>query len=98
MISTGNIIVIGIVLFISGVGAYYYDKQKNTHHLVNAFLWLSWILAAIFAIHIFKLINVNKVQDALALSPLGMMIAALIASASVMKNIAETKAHDLSKS
>ena len=49
-------------------------------------------------IHIFSLINANKAGEAIALSPLGMMIAALIASASVMKNIAETKAHDLSKS
>lgn len=97
MISTGNIIVIGIVFFISGAGAHYYDKQNNTHHLVNAFLWLSWISAATFTIHIFSLINTGKAQDAIALSPLGMMIAALIASASVMKNIAETKKNESEK-
>lgn len=98
MISTEYFIFIGIVLFLLGIALFYYDKEKNTHYLVNAFLLSSWVSAAIFAIHIFSLINANKAGEAIALSPLGMMIAALIASASVMKNIAETKAHDLSKS
>ncbi|MDP3266841.1 MAG: hypothetical protein Q8M39_08435 [Sulfuricurvum sp.] len=85
-------------LLLFGAIAYYYDIKYKSHYIVNLFLWLSWISAASFAIHIFSLINAVKTDEAIALSPLGMMVAALIASASVMKNIAETKAHDIAKS
>jgi preprotein translocase subunit SecG len=66
----------------------------------NFFLRTTWILAGIFAIVLLCLLLFYPSSDskssnpALALAPLGMMIAALIASASVMKNIAETKANE----
>lgn len=69
------------------------NSVSNATHLLNS----AWILGALFAVLIYLLINQSDTAIATALAPLGMMIAALIASASVMKNIAETKANDLTK-
>lgn len=72
------------------------DKKDKKFIIVNLFLYGSWIVAALFALYIVHLIETNK-ERAIAFAPLGMMIAALIASASVMKNIAETKANETKK-
>jgi len=109
----------GIVLLLIGFTLYFYDQHKKTHYLVDGFLYLSWIVAAVFAYYLFDLLsldhsealkNIKTFSDyvqyieiqknsvtAQSLAPLGMMIAALIASASVMKNIAETKANEAEK-
>lgn len=85
----------------------YYDqsfKENNAYDKTNLFLVTSWIAAAVFTIVLFLILlfdtntSGNGTSTAQALTPIGMMIAALIASASVMKNIAETKAHDIAKS
>lgn len=98
MTDSNHLIFYGVILLVLGIAAGIYDTKHKTHSLVNIFLYGSWITAAAFALYIFSILNINDGKEAIALSPLGMMIAALIASASIMKNIAETKAHDIKKS
>ncbi|MFY9141598.1 hypothetical protein [Sulfuricurvum sp.] len=71
--------------------------EDNVSH-VNIILSATWYLALFYVIGIFYLFLINETSVLVGLTPIGMMIAAMIASASVMKNIAETKAHDIAKS
>lgn len=83
----------------------YTDKKspiENSVSNTNFLLSSTWFLAAAFSVGLFMVYISSPSNEAFemakALAPLGMMVAALIASASVMKNIAETKAHDIAKS
>lgn len=73
------------------------NNTSNANNLLNA----TWWLAAAFGISLVIMYNTREAKEAeeiaKALAPLGMMIAALIASASVMKNIAETKSNEAKK-
>ncbi|MFA6187669.1 MAG: hypothetical protein WC680_00155 [Sulfuricurvum sp.] len=89
-------IMLGLVLSYFFTIADLIDKKDKKFIIVNLFLYGSWIVAALFAIYIIYLIETNQPR-AIAFAPLGMMIAALIASASVMKSIAETKANEAIK-
>lgn len=89
-------IILGLVLSYFFTLADLIDKKDKKFIMVNLFLYGSWTVAALFAIFIVYLIETDT-QRAVAFAPLGMMIAALIASASVMKNIAETKANEAEK-
>ena len=75
----------------------YVDKNEEINNsMSNAtqFLTATWLLAGVFAILLFSRLFIGDTQTPKALAPLGMMIAALIASASVMKNISETKVNE----
>lgn len=89
-------IMLGLVLSYFFTLADMIDKKDKKFIIVNLFLYGSWTVAALFAVFIVHLIETNH-DRAVAFAPLGMMIAALIASASVMKNIAETKANESEK-
>lgn len=89
-------IMLGLVLSYFFTVADLIDKKDKKFIIVNLFLYGSWTVAAIFAVYIVHLIETDT-QRAVAFAPLGMMIAALIASASVMKNIAETKKNEADK-
>ncbi|MFY9141599.1 hypothetical protein [Sulfuricurvum sp.] len=73
------------------------NNTSNANNLLNA----TWWLAAAFGISLLVIYNTKEAIEAketvMALAPLGMMIAAMIASASVLKNIAETKANEIKK-
>lgn len=82
----------------------YSDKKspiENSVSNANFLLSSTWFLAAAFSAGLFMVYISSPSNDAFemakALAPLGMMVAALIASASVMKNIAETKANEAKK-
>lgn len=70
--------------------------EDNVSH-ANVMLSTTWYLALFYVIGIFYLFLTNETSVLIGLTPIGMMIAALIASASVMKNIAETKANEAEK-
>ncbi|MDP2079159.1 MAG: hypothetical protein Q8J85_14085 [Sulfuricurvum sp.] len=82
----------------------YTDKKspiENSTSNANFLLSTTWYLAAGFGIALVSIYFSSPAKEAeemaKALTPIGMMIAALIASASVMKNIAETKANETKK-
>lgn len=85
--------------------AYVDDKApiKNTTANANRLLTAMWLLAFAFTVTLIIIYNsastpATEAQEmAKALAPFGMMIAAMIASSSVMKNIAETKANEYKK-
>jgi len=105
--NTSLFIIFGILtgIIFAPVIAYFGQlfERHDASTKTNYFLRTTWILAGIFTLALFYLllfytpINDKDSNPALALAPLGMMIAALIASASVMKNIAETKANEVKK-
>lgn len=65
---------------------------------VDYILWTLWIGLALIALVLIKGINNSELQDIGPLiSALAILLSASVASASVMKNIAETKAHDIAK-
>jgi len=79
----------------------YSDQSFRKHDsltITNYLLAFTWILVPVFTLYFAYTLFSGHYETAKALAPLGMMIAAMVASASVMKNIAETKAHDLAKS
>jgi len=98
MLSNNLVNLIGLILAIIIVYIYKKDKQNNTHHLIDGLLYLLWALSFTFITLVYSNIDPKHPEAVSAFIPLGMMIAAFIASASIMKNIAETKAHDLAKS
>jgi hypothetical protein len=61
--------------------------------MANAFLWSTWASVPVFVMYLFTL----EASEKSALTPIGMMIAALIASASVIKSIQSQKALDVEK-
>lgn len=86
-------IMLGLILSYFFTLADLIDKKDKKFIMVNLFLYGSWTVALLFTIYIVNLIETDT-DSAVAFAPLGMMIAALIASASVMKNIAETKVNE----
>lgn len=91
-----NNIFLGII-FIIAISLVYYDKKNNTHYMVNLFLYSSWILAVVFFMHLTGMSPSEDYLTLSALAPFGIIIAAFVASASVMKNIAETKENEAKK-
>lgn len=90
-------IVVGVVL--APVIAYVDQsfRKNDAFTKTNYLLIVSWALVPIFTIYFAYTLFSGHYDTAKALAPLGMMIAAMIASASVMKNIAETKKNEADK-
>lgn len=91
-------IVVGVVLAPVIAYADQSFRKNDAFTKTNFLLIATWTLVPVFTLYFAYTLFSGHYETAKALAPLGMMIAAMIASASVMKNIAETKANDLTKS
>lgn len=88
------ILIITSIIF-SAIGVIdFYDKRNKTHYLVNVFLYTSWFIAVLFVVFVSQ--NITN-GTATSLAPIGIIIAAFVASASVMKNIAVTRENEAIK-
>lgn len=83
-----------ILLFISIIALYTYDKKHKTYYLVDFALISLWIFSIIFVVYVYRIIGIENADSA---APFGIILAALLASTSMMKNIAETKANEAIK-
>lgn len=87
-------IVIGVVLAPIIAYADQSFRKNDAFTKTNYLLIASWILVPIFTLYFAYTLFYGYYETSKALAPLGMMIAAMIASASVMKNISETKINE----
>ncbi len=90
-------IVIGVVLAPIIAYADQSFRKNDAFTKTNYLLIASWVLVPVFTLYFAYTLFSGHYETAKALAPLGMMIAAMIASASVMKNIAETKINEDTK-
>lgn len=89
---------IELIIIASVIWTMWHDKKYKTHYTVNLFLYSFWVIAILFVLYVYGTLDPAHPESVSAFTPLGMIIAAMLASLSVMKNIAETKAHDIAKS
>lgn len=83
-----------LILIISIISLYIYDKKHKTYHLINLSLLSLWIFAIVFVLYVYGVLGI---QNASSTAPFGIILAALLASTSMMKSIAETKANEAMK-
>jgi hypothetical protein len=83
-----------LILTITIMVLYWYDKKYKTQYLVNVMLLFLWVLSIGFVLYVYGVIGI---QNASSSAPFGIILAALLASTSMMKNIAETKTNEIRK-
>ena len=90
-------ILVGVILAPIIAYADHSFRKNDAFTKTNYLLIVSWALVPVFTIYFAYTLFHEYYDTAKALAPFGMMIAAMIASASVMKNIAETKVNEETK-